>query len=464
MIETKELNVSSILADAIEKACNQNKSQFISITKKIEKQDPFLYFEAAKQINKDRIFWLSTDEEFYLVGLGSVHEITAGEESRFSKTEKQWRQFLEEAIIYNPHQAPGTGVTALGGMDFDPRKEKSKQWENFKPSQFTVPEYMLAHNVEGTYFTVNMVVDKDSETADIVRQIRETEDIFAQTPKVSQETSSIEKTEEMDPQKWKQKVSEAKEEIKQGKAEKIVLARQLYLKFNQKPDIASILQLLEQTQNNSYIFAFEKDDTCFIGATPERLVKLSGDELLSTCLAGTAPRGETAEEDQRLANQLLMDKKNRQEHQLVVQMIKNAMNHYCSVLDIPENPTIRPLKNMQHLYTPVRGTLKSGYSIFNVIEELHPTPALGGLPKEASLEFIRKRESLDRGWYGAPIGWMDSNRNGEFAVAIRSGLIQGYEASLFAGCGIVADSDPEEEYRETSIKLQPMLSVLGGEQ
>jgi len=141
-------------------------------------------------------------------------------------------------------------------------------------------------------------------------------------------------------------------------------------------------------------------------------------------------------------------------------MIRNSIENYCSDVQIPKEPIIYPLKNLQHLYTPVTATLKNGQSIFDIIKQLHPTPALGGVPREKSLAFIRDHELLDRGWYGSPVGWLDSNQNAEFAVAIRSGLIQGDEASLFAGCGIMKDSDPEAEYEETNIKFLPMLSVL----
>ena len=135
----------------------------------------------------------------------------------------------------------------------------------------------------------------------------------------------------------------------------------------------------------------------------------------------------------------------------------------CDELNIPEKPTVTQLKNLQHLYTPVEATLKPSAHLFNLVQALHPTPALGGTPKEASLAFIREHELLDRGWYGAPIGWLDAQQNGEFAVAIRSGLIQKDEASLFAGCGVVEDSDPEMEYAETKMKFRPMLSILEDE-
>jgi menaquinone-specific isochorismate synthase len=163
-----------------------------------------------------------------------------------------------------------------------------------------------------------------------------------------------------------------------------------------------------------------------------------------------------------LGEQLLADRKNRMEHQFVVQMIKEALEESCEDVILPDKPQLMKLRNIQHLYTPVVGKCKEDASLLLLVERLHPTPALGGLPKKAAIEKIRHVEELDRGLYGGPLGWMDYRGNGEFAVSIRSGLIQGKEASLFAGCGIVADSNSESEFSETSLKFRPMLTALGG--
>src|SRR5690625_5144560 len=191
--------------------------------------------------------------------------------------------------------------------------------------------------------------------------------------------------------------------------------------LNEDANIGTLLKKLMDTQTNSYIFAIEHDGDCFIGATPERLVKVNNKELLSTCLAGTAPRGKTKQEDKKIGQALMDDQKNREEHAYVVHMIKNSITPYCESIDIPEQPILYPLKNLQHLYTPVTATLKESFTVFDIIEKLHPTPSLVVFPRNESLSFIREHELLDRGWYGSPIGWLDSNGNSEFVVAIRSG-------------------------------------------
>jgi menaquinone-specific isochorismate synthase len=215
-------------------------------------------------------------------------------------------------------------------------------------------------------------------------------------------------------------------------------------------------------QHESFIFAFESNGDCFIGASPERLVKKQGDEVYSTCLAGSISRGKTEEEDHKLGQLLLTDQKNLIEHGFVVEMIKEALEESCEEIILPDQPQLMKIRDIQHLYTPVIGKCHKDASLLLLVERLHPTPALGGLPKEEAVVKIRQVEDLDRGFYAAPLGWVDYRKNGEFAVSIRSGLIQENEVSLFAGCGVVADSDSESEYLETSLKFKPMLRALGG--
>lgn len=461
MIEIKEESLESLLDDAIDQAKLTNKTKLISITKKIENIDPLHFFESAKELSMNRTFWTSTSDEFYLVGAGNAWQISANED-RFQKTEEKWEQLMQEAVIHNPYKFPGTGLLAMGGMSFDPSIRKSDLWKNFDHSSFTIPQFILTVNGEGYFLTTNVQVKQDDQPFQIADEIIEFEKMLLSDAGNLPKGTRIHSRQEIAPEQWKKTVERATNQIKQNEADKIVLAREIRLKFTDDVPISAVLSKLISTQSDSFVFAFEKGVDCFVGATPERLVKLENKQLLSTCLAGTAPRGVSKDEDKQIAETLLYDEKNRSEHEFVVKMIKNAMEHYCKDIEIPSEPVIYPLKNLQHLYTPVTATLKPNYSIFDIIEQLHPTPALGGVPREKSLAFIREHERLDRGWYGAPIGWLDSNQNGEFAVGIRSGLIQGDEASLFAGCGVVKDSDPKDEYDETNIKFSPMLSVLGG--
>lgn len=459
MVKIMKRQIESILSEAINSVKTYEDTQLVSITQQIDERDPLAFFETAKNNGMDRVLWTSTADDFYITGAGRAWEIAA-QDSRFRVTEENWNDLLQEAIIHNPYQVAGTGLVALGGMSFDPQREQSRLWENFQSSQFTIPRFILTKNSGKYYFTWNLHVRKDDHPVQLVESCAQMKIDLLTSPVTMPRSAEVVAKKEIAAEEWKDSVRLARKEIEENKAEKIVLARELRLKLNKRAEISALVEQLIRTQPNSYVFAVEHGEDCFVGATPERLVKVQQQQLLSTCLAGTAPRGKTNEEDIRISADLLQDRKNREEHNFVVQMIKRSIENYCTDVVVPDEPVVYPLKNLQHLYTPVTATLKNTYSIFDIIAQLHPTPALGGTPTERSLCFIREHEQLDRGWYGAPIGWLDSNRNGEFAVAIRSGLIQGDEASLFAGCGVVKDSDIEAEYEETSIKFLPMLSAL----
>ena len=211
-----------------------------------------------------------------------------------------------------------------------------------------------------------------------------------------------------------------------------------------------------------YRFLFEpQPGRAFFGATPELLAEVSGHQLHTIALAGSLQRGKTWQEDQQLGKQLLSSRKDRQEHAFVVQALRENLAPLTTCLEIPSAPELCLLNNIQHLLTPVKGELANGNGILPVIQALHPTPALGGTPRGVALPLIEQYEPLPRGWYGAPIGWLAPNGDGEFAVAIRSAVANQHRVRLYAGVGVVADSDPEKEWRETELKFQPILKALG---
>lgn len=435
-----------------------------SYTRKLAKEemiDPVHFFNRAKVKANNRTFWGEPQNNFFIVGVGVAYNISA-ENNRYEETEKKWSRLKHSALINNEFHQAGTGLVAVGGMSFDPKRTKDQRWQHYPNSQLIVPEVMLTVDQDEQFLTTNVFLN-DKHLEQSFKEVHEQLLNFLHQPYIKQDLQLqvLNKAEQAVAQ-WKKSVQLAIDKINRKQAEKIVLARELRVSLNSAPTIGTILQGLLQTQPTSYIFAIERKDYCFIGATPERLVRVEGKDLLSTCLAGTAPRGKTKADDEQKRVGLFNDPKNRLEHDHVVQMINEAITPYCEHIHIPKTPTVKTLKNLHHLYTPVTATLKEQASIFNIVEALHPTPALGGVPRSKALAFIREHESFDRGWFGAPVGWLDGQNNGEFAVAIRSGLIQRDTVSLFAGCGVMGDSNIEEEYEETGVKFLPMLNVLEG--
>lgn len=461
MIKTKDIIIEDTLNTAKERAITEKASAFVSITEPIDKVDSVQFFHAGKWLDNSRTFWSVPDRSLYYVGIGEATSYQV-KENAYQQLKYYWKRLMDRAIIINEDPAVSAGPKMFGGFPFDTKEQYSELWNEFHGSEFRVPSYLLTIEGDKAYFTINLFIEAHSDTKEIIERIQRDKEQLLSPSIPKAKTNHVVLSHEVDPEAWKELVTQTRTAIENGFAEKIVIARELQLEFEYTIELATVLQHLLEVQRNSYVFIWEKNGTAFVGATPERLVWVTNQQLLSACLAGTAPRGKTIEEDQRIGEELLMDDKNREEHQYVVDMIKDALKDLAEDIEIPEKPVLYPLKNLQHLFTPVQAILKDDITILDIAERLHPTPALCGLPTERSMRFIRDHEQLERGWYGAPIGWFDHRFNGEFAVAIRSGLVKDNKASLFAGCGVVRGSDPEVEYEETKIKFQPMLHALGG--
>lgn len=450
--------------EGVNRARDCQRPIIVSLATEVDHHDAISFFSACKRPFTTRSFWADPKRELILVGLGSAHTYETNGTNRFTWTEEQWTYYLRDAVIeVSDESIPATGPTLLGGFSFDPLKEKTSLWKAFPDAQLTLPSFMYTQYKGTSWLTTNIVVEAgDDPTLLAKRLTREHDELFQTQPSPKLTTASFIK-EEINPQEWLKTVESATDEIKKHELEKVVLARELRI-FSDEPisSEATLTRLLDE-QVASFIYAFENDGHCFIGASPERLVKREQEHTLFTCLAGSIKRGTDEGEDRKLGRQLLQDEKNLHEHQLVVDMIKDVALTMCTDVTIPDGPTLFKSRHIQHLFTPITAKATE-HSLLAIVEALHPTPALGGAPKLKGVEKIREMEELDRGWYSAPIGWIDYNRNGEFAVAIRSALLKGKEASLFAGVGIVADSNPLSEYEETLIKFKPMLSALGEEE
>jgi menaquinone-specific isochorismate synthase len=459
--------LSSLLERGIRKSRHTTEKILVSQSIEIPSFDPFVfYLNGRKEYKGERIFWSDPRKDITLVGLGNIWEVTSSQHN-FWNVEDRWKALLEQMIMENEFShgqvSKQVGPTLLGGISFDPKNTQTKTWRNFPGTAFTLPKWVLTIQQNDVFLTLNILVDQDDDADCIFHSLEEEKkSLLKKSATLSCHSGQL-LYEEIQPNRWISTVQRMTDEIKEGAFQKVVLARQLDVDSPESDfSVELIIKNLANQQPFSYIFAFEKGNDCFLGASPERLIKKSGNDLLSTCLAGTTRRGRTPEEDELLGSQLLNDHKNLEEHQLVVQMIKEAMEAVCKKITIPDSPTLYKVRDIQHLYTPVRGYGNSKVSLLAMVKKLHPTPALGGYPQKKAIEVIRTEEKMDRGWYSAPIGWLDFKGDGEFAVAIRSGLVSTKKAILFAGCGIVGDSDPISEYQETKMKFQPMLSALGG--
>jgi salicylate biosynthesis isochorismate synthase len=257
-------------------------------------------------------------------------------------------------------------------------------------------------------------------------------------------------------------VARAVERIHAGELEKVVLAREVVVEAPRAHDPAAIYGALREQFASCFCFCCGSPEAAFLGASPELLVRRSGAGAATVALAGSTRRSADPAVDDHLGQQLMRSAKDRREHEIVVRRIERALRGQSVWVEAAPEPGLVKVANIQHLATPIRAQLSQPRSAIELAGLLHPTPAVGGEPRDRALTAIEELEELDRGWYAGPVGWMDAAEDGEFCVAIRSALLRDRAGHLFAGNGIVADSEPEPELAETEVKLGALLPLLAG--
>lgn len=446
----------------------------VTVTVGLPPFDPLDAFERAptgEGHGWDVVLWARPLDGAALVGWGTALALTGRGPERFREIGQAWRQAIDEAVIRSAaadgpagsEQALMAAPVALGGFAFDAGgSTRQPGWADFPDALMAVPRVLLGRRGDVAWLSLSDAVGPDGEPWDAAGRAGSSgaagggegqgDGSFPPGPSAQGE----------DVREWAGRVEAAKAAIRSGQLAKVVLARAVDLSAGRPFDLAAVLAALWRDYPECHLFALRRRGSAFVGATPEPLVGVRGREVRSAILAGSTARGLTQPEDRRLAEELLRSPKERQEHAVVRDALLEALSQACTDVRAPERPEVLRLPTIQHLCTPVTARLREGWTLLDLVERLHPTPAVGGWPKAPALDWIRRHEGLDRGWYAGPVGWMDAAGSGEFAVAIRSALVRGSRATLFAGCGIMADSDPEREYRESWLKLRPMLQALQG--
>jgi isochorismate synthase len=462
----------SALRRASSDAAHLGRAVLASVTQPVDIADPLRLVRAFESLHMgDCIFWAQPSEHRVLVGVGAAATIETSGSARCTTAATTWRTLLHDAVVCHAPAAAYDqgGPILLGGFSFDPLRLHTSLWDGFPDGLLILPQFLLHFHGEQCVLTVNRMVQASDDSQrcshEIMQQLQSLRAALESMEPDQQATSAQLVARDVLPaQEWKELVARTVRKIQQGFYEKVVLARSVEATRTGTPfEIAQTLARLCEGYPGAYVFAFQRGSRCFVGATPERLVRAQHGQLQAMALAGSTPRGASAEEDAHLGTELLQSAKNRVEHAIVVSTIRDALAHACSKVWVADTPHLRRLKNIQHLETAIVGELLPGRCILEAIAGLFPTPAVGGVPRESALALLRAEEQLDRGWYAGAIGCIDASGNGEFAVALRSALVDGDKAMLFGGCGIVGDSNPESEYAESCWKLQVMLRALGGE-
>jgi menaquinone-specific isochorismate synthase len=369
-----------------------------------------------------------------LIGWGEAARlIIPGGEDRFTRATTWLQQIFATADIDDPIQAPGTGPVAFGGFAFDPKSSDSA---------LIVPRAIIGRRDGQAWYTT---IGDGTDPLTLL-----------QPPTPPGRLTWSDGT--LTAPGWERAVTTAVQRIRQGHLRKVVLARDLRAQAEQPIDPRVLLARLATRYPGCYTFAIDG----LVGATPELLVRRTGDLIESLVLAGTAARGADPADDRTRADRLRHSAKDREEHDYAAAMVRDALTPLCDTLTIPREPELLTLPNVHHLASPVHGRLHTERSVLDVVAALHPTPAVGGTPTDTALDLIRELEVMDRGRYAGPVGWIDGRGDGEWGIALRCAEIDGPRARLFAGCGIVADSDPEAELAEAQTKLRVMQYALEG--
>lgn len=331
----------------------------------------------------------------------------------------------------------------------------------FGAQAFDTQDFPKSELMNGFWFVPEVVV---TITEDIVTFASDTVTDFetwlaSVTPKVGHVVDSLAVIDETD---WTDRTDNLIDTLAiEDRLAKVVFGRQQQHQLSDRLQLTQVIGALG-AQANTYHVVLKRYDELFISATPERLVKLSAGQLETAAVAGTIRRGSKAAEDQALGEELLASKKNRMEHQYVVANLAKRLQDVTTTLHIPKIPILLKNKQVQHLYTPISGEISKTIALSAVVQRLHPTPALGGVPRAEAMAYIAAHEKTPRGLFAGPIGYFTADNSGEFVVGIRSMYVNQNtrHATLFAGAGIVSDSNAQQEFEETGLKFEPMRQLL----
>ena len=373
-----------------------------------------------------------------LVGWGRAAEVRTTGATRFADAAKWWSETTSQAVVHDEVGEPGTGLVAFGAFAFadDPGH-----------SIMVVPEVVLGRRGGLAWLTTVSVRGDDAVTKPIGPTSR---------PAVPTDVSFADGA--LNGEQWMSVVADAVSRIEAGGLEKVVLARDLIATTGEPIDVRWPLRRL--VESYPMCWSFHVDG--MFGATPEMLVRRERGLVTSRVLAGTIRRTGDDGRDLALAATLARSSKDLEEHEYAVRSVADALEPHCSSMNVPEAPFVLHLPNVMHLATDVAGVAHDAATVssLQLAEALHPSAAVGGTPTDVAVDLIAELEEMDRGRYAGPVGWMDAQGDGEWGIALRSATVEGTTVRLFAGCGIVADSDPESELAETQGKFVPVRDAL----
>lgn len=401
------------------------------------------------------LLWSPADGEKF-VGLGATHRIELEGVDRFEQLREEVAAIHQRIeVVPYPGTTPPT-PRFFGGLAFAAGLSSEPPWTDFGDGSFTLPRWTYCQQSDRASLSLAFRGEEVGTPAVRDTMLGQLTHLYSTAASPEQEqTITMPRqltSQQMSLQEWRVLVDAIRRTITTGQFDKIVVARRTVVELNAALRDVDVLRRFPSTKP-IIRFAFRRGGRTFLGATPERLITKQGMQVGSDALAGSADTGREGA--------LLASRKDREEQSIVVRDIVAALQPRCGRLSYPVAPVISILSHVAHLHTPIEGELDQPAHVLDLVEDLHPTSAVGGAPSADAVAWIARHEKDRRGWYAGPVGWFDVHGDGEFAVALRSGVLDGSRAYLYAGAGIVRGSDPDKEYAETTFKQRSFLQGLG---
>ena len=422
---------------------------------------------AGSRLAADRWFcWEQPDRGFAVAGVGSAIQVVSRGQDRFTDLAERCARAMHDRVAEEPREMPaGAGAVWATGFAFASRGGSDPLWSSLPPALATMPEIALARGPEGAFLTASIFLEPGTDPGDLLKRVAARIGSLRAavlTPADPHPSAATRIVGRYPPHRYERIVASAVERIRSTSIDKVVLARELTVEAPAAHDPAALFGALRDLFPSCFCFCVGTGQAAFLGASPELLVRRSGAVAATVALAGTTARSADPAVDDHLGEAMLRSPKVRDEHGIVVRRIERTLRPHAVWVHAENQPFVVKVGNLQHLATPIRAQLAESHSAIELAGFLHPTPAIGGEPRAPALELIQELEGIDRGWYTGPVGWMDAAEDGEFCVGLRAALIRDREAHLFAGCGIVSDSDPAAELQESELKFEALLPLLSG--
>lgn len=436
--------------------------QIISFSQSLDVVDPLTLLATLNLENSVHFYWENCRNAEAMISYGIAKSIEINQGDRFAQSQRFIQDCFQFLITIGEPITSSFAPRILSGFSFF---NKNHPHSPFPSAFLFLPQIQILRKHDQFSLIVNFILDKTVNLSLLTQQLAHQLQLIKKAQNYASGSLPIGDRRPVNLQTYplvnlQDSVTTILKLIESNHLSKLVIAQALDILATDDFQITHCLQHLRQNYSDCYVFSLSNGrGDCFLGASPERLISIQHQQLITDALAGSAPRGSTEQEDSLFANNLLQSEKERREHQAVLKFILQQLQ------ELGLNPQRSPLKllklsNIQHLWTPIYAQLKPNLHPLEIVAKLHPTPAVAGVPAQVACATIQEFENFDRSLYAAPLGWVDYHGNSEFIVGIRSALIRKNQARLYAGAGIVAGSDPVKELAEIELKLQALLKAL----